>query len=148
MRKLILAAMTAAFAIATPAGAEIFKDYAPSKEVWNVAFVHVKPSKLDEYLLGLRKTWISGCDEQKKVGSAIDCSIFVSETMQNRDFNVMLVIKQPGAGVNDPDQARYEKVQAALKAKLAEDQRDKIVENYDLIRTFFGEQDFRRVEWK
>lgn len=148
MRRLIVAAAAAALSFSAAAPAEIFKDYEPSKEVWNVAFVKVKANKVDDYLMGLKQTWIPSCEEGKKVGATLECSIFVSESIQNRDFNMMLVIKQPSAAVNDPDPARYAKVTAALQARLAKDQQDKIVENYDLIRSFFGDQDFRRVNWK
>lgn len=144
-----VAAFVASLLVATgPVSAEIYKDYEPSREVWNVAFVKVKANKVDDYLMGLKRTWVPSCEEGKKAGVTVECSIFVSETIQNRDFNVMLVIKQPSASVNDPDAARYAKINAALEAKLAEDQRDKIVENYDTIRSFFGDQDFRRVNWK
>lgn len=144
-----IAALVASLLVATsPVSAEIYKDYEPSKEVWNVTFVKVKASKVDDYLMGLKRTWVPNCDEGKKAGVTLECSIFVSESIQNRDFNMMLVIKQPSAAVNDPDAARYAKITAALKAKLAEDQRDKIVENYETMRSFFGDQDFRRVNWK
>jgi hypothetical protein len=144
-----VAALVASLLVATgPVSAEVYKDYEPSKEVWNVAFVKVKANKVDDYLMGLKRTWVAACDEEKKAGVTLECSIFVSQTIQNRDFNMMLVTKQPSAAVNDPDAARYAKINAALEAKLAEDQRDKIVENYDTMRSFFGDQDFRRVNWK
>lgn len=147
MKKIAVLAASMLAAI-SPASAEIYKDYEPSKEVWNVAFVKVKANKVDDYLMGLKQTWIPSCEEGKKAGVTLECSVFVSESIQNRDFNMMLVIKQPSAAVNDPDAARYAKITAALEARLAEAQRDKIVENYETMRSFFGDQDFRRVNWK
>jgi hypothetical protein len=146
--KKIAALVTGLLVATSPVSAEIYKDYEPSKEVWNVAFVKVKANKVDDYLMGLKQTWIPSCEEGKKAGVTLECSVFVSESIQNRDFNVMLVIKQPSAAVNDPDAARYAKITAALEARLAEAQRDKIVENYETMRSFFGDQDFRRVNWK
>lgn len=146
MRFMFFAA--AAMLAAAPANAEIFKDWTPSKEVWNVSYVHVKPAKLDDYLKGLKQTWVGACEEGKKTGDVLDCFIYVSDTMNNRDFNVMLVQKLPSAAVHDPDQARYERVTAALRAKLAQDKRDALVSNYTDWRTIFGEQDFRRVDLK
>jgi hypothetical protein len=37
---------------------------------------------------------------------------------------------------------------SAMRAQLAEDKQDKLVEGYEELRTFFGEQNFRRVEFK
>lgn len=144
-----LAVATLAATFALPAqSAEVWKDYTVSKEVLNVTFVRVKPNKIDDYLGGLQQTWMSGCEIGKSMGTLTGCGIFVSETASNRDFNVILVMKRTSAGVTDPDEARYNKFMAEMRAKLAEDKQDKIVEGYEEIRTFFGEQDFREITFK
>lgn len=148
MLKHALAAAAFVAAVAGPASAEMYKDYTPSKEVWNVTMVKVKPGKIDEYLLGLRQTWVPSCEEQKKVGLVLDCSIMVSTTASNPQFNVMLVIKSPNAAVGDPNAALYEKVTAALRARMAKDAQEKLVSSYEEIRTFEGEQDFREILFK
>ena len=142
-----VAVVTATFAFSAQAF-DVFKDYTVSKEVLNVTFVKVKPNRIDDYLAGLQQTWMSGCEIGKKMGTLTDCGIYVSETASNRDFNVILVMKRPGAGVTDPDEARYNQFMSEMRAKLAEDKQDKIVEGYDEIRNFFGEQDFREVTFK
>lgn len=144
-----IAVAAAAATFAFPAQAfEVWKDYTVSKEVLNVTFVKVKPSRIDDYLAGLKQTWMSGCEIGKKIGNLTGCGIYVSETASNRDFNVILVMKRSSAGVTDPDEARYNQVMAEMRAKLAEDKRDQIVEGYEEIRSFFGEQDFREVTFK
>jgi len=150
MRLTIAAAAAAiAFAFTAPSfSAEVYKDYVPSKEVYGVTFVHVNPNRLDDYLDGLRQTWMSACQAQKKTGTAIECTIYVSETMANRDFNVMLIIKSPNAAMSDPDEARYNAMMADLRKQLAEDKEKKLVEGYDQIRSFFGEQAFRQITFK
>lgn len=148
MQKFMLAAV-AAVAISTPAAAfEVYKDYTPSTEVWNVTYVRVNPNRLDDYLEGLRQTWWSSCEVQKKQGTVLECSIFASETMPNRDFNVMLVIKSPNAAASDPSEKRYNEFMAETRRMLAEDKEKKLVEGYDSLRTFFGEQSFRRLTFK
>lgn len=147
MRKLIAAAAIAA-ASSAPLMAQAFETWVPSKEVWNIAFVKVAPGAFDQYMAGLKQTWVGSCEEQKKLGTVLECSIFASETGNNRDFNVMLVIKQPSSAVNDPDPARAAKLKAALEARLSKDKRDGLVTSYKELRTFFGEQDFRRIELK
>lgn len=125
-----------------------YRDYVPSKEVWNVTFVKVTPNRLDDYLAGLRQTWLGSCEIQKKLGTALDCFVYVSETMAARDFNVMLVLKAPNAAVGDPDEKRYTQLMSELRAKLSEDKEKQLVKGYEEMRSFFGEQQFRRIEFK
>jgi hypothetical protein len=146
-KTLAVAVVAATFACSAQAF-DIWKDYTVSKEVLNVTFVKVKPNRIDDYLAGLKQTWASGCEIGKNMGTLTGCGIYVSETASNRDFNVILVMKRSSAGVTDPDEARYNKVMAEMRAKLAEDKQDQIVESYEEIRSFFGEQDFREVTFK
>ncbi len=143
----IVAASAVVFSASTPA-AEIYKDYVPSKEVYNVTFINVKPNRFDDYLDGLRQTWWSSCEIGKKMGTISDCAIYSSTTAANRDFNLILVIKSPSAAMSDPDEARYNSFMAEWRAKLAKDKQDKLVEGYSEMRSFFGEQDFRQITFK
>jgi hypothetical protein len=144
----VAAAVLLSCSFAASAELTPFKDYVPSKEVWNVTYVRVNPNRLDDYLEGLRQTWLTSCAIQKKQGTALDCFVYVSETMSNRDFNLMLVIKSPSAAAGDPDEQRYNQMMTELRAKLAQDKQKKLVQGYDELRTFFGEQNFRRLEFK
>ena len=127
---------------------EVFKDYVPSTEVYSVSFVRVDPNRLDDYLEGLKQTWMSGCEIGKAQGVTKDCGIYVSTTTRNRDFNVILVTAAPNDASSDPNQKRYEEFMASMRAKLAEDKQKKIVEGYEEMRSFFGEQDFRKITFK
>jgi hypothetical protein len=40
----------------------------PSKAVWNVTMVKVVPNRIDDYLGGLKQSWVSGCEINKKMG--------------------------------------------------------------------------------
>jgi hypothetical protein len=149
MKRLAIAASAAALALAVNAQAfEIYTDYTPSKEVWNVTMVKVNPNRIDDYLEGLKQTWVSGCEIGKKQGTVLDCFVYVSETAANRDFNMMLVTKFPSAAVLDPNAEQFKAFEAAMRAQLEEAKQDKLVEGYEDLRTFFGEQNFRRVEFK
>jgi hypothetical protein len=148
MRKLIFAAAAAFCVNASAASFEVYKDYTPSTEVWNVTFVHVNPNRLDDYLEGLKQTWWSSCEVQKKQGTVLECFIYASESMSNRDFNLMLVIKQPNAAANDPNEKRYQEFTAMTRKMLEEDKQKKLVDGYDQLRSFFGEQTFRRLTFK
>jgi hypothetical protein len=149
MKYLAMAASAAALALAVNAQAyEVYTDYAPSKEVWNVTMVKVNPNRIDDYLEGLEQTWVSGCEISKKQGTVLDCFVYISETAANSDFNMMLVTKFPSAATLDPNAEQFKAFQTAMRAQLAEDKQDKLVEGYEELRTFFGEQNFRRVEFK
>ena len=148
MRRLIAAAAVAAVFTVSANAAEIFKDYTLSKEVLNVTFINVKPNKFDDYLDGLRQTWLPSCEIGKKMGTVVRCGIYGSTTSANRDFNLILVVVAPSAAVSDPDEARYNQFMAEMRAKLAEDKQDQIVEGYSEMRSFFGEQDFREITFK
>jgi hypothetical protein len=148
MRKTMLAVTALAGFTATTGAFEVFKDYTPSTEIWNVTFVRVNPNRLDDYLEGIRQTWWNSCEVQKKQGTISSCEVYASETMSNRDFNLLLVVKSPNSAVRDPSEKRYNEFMAETRKMLAEDKQKKLVEGYDELRTFFGEQDFRRLTFK
>lgn len=148
MRIATTLAVLAACGFVTSAQAEIWKDYAPSKAVWSVTFVKVKPNRIDDYLLGLKQTWKTGCEVSKKMGIIEDCFIYVSETTSGGPFNVMLVQKMPSGEMREPDEARYRKYMEEYRKSLAEAKQKELVEGYEEMRSFFTEADFRRIEWK
>jgi hypothetical protein len=149
MNRLLIAASAAAFAYATVSQAyEVYTDYTPSKEVWNVTMVKVNPNRIEDYLEGLEQTWVSGCEISKKQGTVLDCFVYLSETAASGDFNMLLVTKFPSAASLDPNAEQYKAFMAAMRAQLAEDKQDKLVEGYEELRTFYGEQNFRRIDFK
>jgi hypothetical protein len=93
LRMSLLAAVAVIGVSSTAQSTEIYKDYVPSKAVWNVTMVKVVPNRIDDYLGGLKQSWVSGCEINKKMGVLEDCSIFISESTAGGPFNVMLVQK-------------------------------------------------------
>jgi hypothetical protein len=149
MRKTITAAALAVLASGSAAQAfEVYTDYTISKEVWNVTMVKVNPNRIDDYLEGLKQTWQSGCDIGKKMGTVLDCFIYVSETAANRDFNTMLVMKFPSGASSDPNEAQFKQFQAEMRKQLEEQKQDALVQGYEEFRSFYGEQNFRRIQFK
>ena len=149
MMKVSIAAVAATLALAGSAQAfEAYTDYTPSKEVWNVTMVKVNPNRIDDYLEGLRQTWVPSCEIGKKNGVVVDCFIYLSETAANRDFNMMLVMKLPNGATSDPNADLFKKMQAETRAQLAQDKQDKLVMGYEEFRTFWGEMNFRRIDFK
>jgi len=149
MKKIAMLAALTIFGIsATAQSTEIYKDYVPSKAVWNVTMVKVVPNRIDDYLGGLKQSWVSGCEINKKMGVIEDCSIFVSEASAGGAFNVMLVQKFVSGAMREPDEARYNAFMTEFRKGLEKSKQDALVQGYEEFRSFFGEMDFRRVEWK
>ncbi|MBK7903023.1 MAG: hypothetical protein IPJ97_08825 [Proteobacteria bacterium] len=147
-RMLLLATVATIGVSATEQSTEIYKDYVPSKPVWNVTMVKVVPNRIDDYLGGLKQSWVSGCEISKKMGVLEDCSIFISETSAGGAFNVMLVQKYTSGAMMEPDEARYNKFMADFRKGLEKAKQDELVQGYEEFRSFFGEMNLRRVEWK
>ena len=148
LRMSLLAAVAVIGVSATAQSTEIYKDYVPSKAVWNVTMVQVNPNHIDDYLGGLRQSWMNGCSAGKKAGTLEDCFIYVSETTAAGPFNVMLVQKFTSAAMMEPNEESYNKVMAEVRKNLAEAKEKELVKGYEEYRTFFGEMNFRRIEWK
>jgi len=149
MKRMTIAAAAAAMTLTTSAMAfEAYTDYTPSKEVWNVTMVKVNPNRIDDYLEGIKQTWVPGCEIGKKHGVVVDCFVYLSETAANRDFNMMLVMKLPSGAVSDPDAALFKQIQAETRAQLEKAKQDQIVAGYEELRSFWGEMNFRRIEFK
>jgi hypothetical protein len=148
LRMSLLAAVAVIGVSATAQSTEIYKDYVPSKAVWNVTMVKVVPNRIDDYLGGLKQSWVSGCEINKKMGVIEDCSIFISETSAGGAFNVMLVQKFTSGAMMEPDEARYNKFMGEFRKGLEKAKQDELVQGYEEFRSFFGEMNLRRVEWK
>ena len=149
-RSVVAAATAALFLALTTSGEGLkpFKDYVMSKEIYNVTLVKVKPNHIDDYLAGIKQTFAGGCNVGKKLGEVLDCTILVSTTPGNPDYNVLLMTRAASAALSDPDEARFNKVEAETRKQLAEDKERQLIEGYEELRTLVGDQDFRRVDFK
>ena len=148
MKRIVIAASAAALTLAVSAQAyEIYTDYAPSRErSRDVAMVNVNPNRIDDYLEGLEQTWVSGWKSAEQM-TMLDCAIYVSsDTTQPR-----LAERHARDEVSERRDAGsgcriFKKFQAEMRD--FQDKQDKLVEGYDQMRTFFGEQTFRKIEFK
>lgn len=143
-----MAAAVSLLAFSGTAHAEIFKDYAPSKAVTNVTLVKVNPNRVDDYLDGLKQTWQPSCDIQKKMGDVLDCGIYLNEAKSAGPFNMILTMTFRDSAAQEPNEAKYKALEAELRKSLEDAKQKSIVKSYEDFRTFWGEGDYRRVEWK
>ena len=68
MKKSLLTLLVLPFFIS----AEPWVDYELSEEVIEMTVVTVKPNMKDDYLMGIKKTWVDSCKIQKDLGHIID----------------------------------------------------------------------------
>lgn len=135
------------FAGIASADLEPWTDYEVSPGVSNVTTIKVDSNMIDQYLEGLRNTWVPANKVAIELGQIKDYGIYVSEMPNGGDFNVILVVRYESVADLQPVKAEYE---AFMKAwgKENQEKSDKIVLTYPDIRTITGEYLFREVTMK
>lgn len=145
--KTLCASLAAAtLAVAAPAAAqlEVYKDYQPSDEVIELTFVKVDEGQFDNYLEGLKTTWIAANEMQKKLGYISSYGIYGVPYGEN-EFNMVLRVTFPSTEMLAPSKARYMKFMEEYgKANL--DQSNKtVLELYNKIRKIQGTYMLREI---
>ena len=60
--------------------AEIWVDYEPAEQVTEMTVVKVKANMLDDYLMGIKRTWVDSCEIQKELGHIVGCAVYTANT--------------------------------------------------------------------
>ena len=76
---LISALLLTFFAQSALAQLEPFTDYDTSKELWNITTVKVDPNMSDDYLEGLKETWVASNKVAMELGQIESFHIFRSQ---------------------------------------------------------------------
>jgi hypothetical protein len=139
--KILLAAgaCALAFACTTPAFAKQWVDYTPQKGYWQVTTVAVEPNKIDDYLTGLKATWVPGEEIAKKQGLIDDYEVMVKLDAMDGKGNVMMAVHHTSFASLDPNKARDQSMEKAMEAVVPKDKSDAAVAGYDKYRHFVGE---------
>jgi hypothetical protein len=108
MRYLLAIGLTVA--LSAPAAAQLkpYEDYTVSDSVSNVSTIKVSENMVDDYLQGIRQTWVASNEVAKKLGQLQDYHVFVSDLPNSGEFNVMLVATFANTSDLGPNKARYE----------------------------------------
>jgi len=108
MKSLISACIAGAFALGFvgAASAEEWVDYTPMKGVWIKTMIHVEPSRIDDYLVGLKKTWVPSEEVLKKKGLIDNYRVQVSVNSNTTGPNVVLIEHYVSMAALDPDRER------------------------------------------
>jgi len=146
--KLLLTALLLAF-VSHSALAQLdpWTDYDVSKELWNITMVKVKPNMSDDYLEGLKETWVASNKVAMELGQIENFHIFRSEVGASGDANLILVVKFTDSSQLEPNKAEYDRFMKAW-GEANEDRTREITKNYPAMREITGEYLVREITIK
>jgi hypothetical protein len=126
---------------------EPWTDYEVSDAMWNITLVKVDPNMGDDYLEGLRDTWVAANKVAKELGQIEDYAIYRSQLPQSGDVNLFLVVKYANSDQLDPNKEEYDKFMQAW-GEANRDKTREITKNYPAMREITGEYMVRKVDIK
>jgi hypothetical protein len=145
--KPLIFTLLALFASSALAQLEVYKDYDIGKKVYSMTTVKVAPNMMDDYLEGLRETWVTSNEVGKKLGQLEDYAIYQSQVGASGDFNLVLVITYASSADLEPNEAAYKAFMKAWGDKMQEKTRE-ISKNYPAMREITGEYRLREITMK
>ena len=113
--------------------AEPWVDYELSEEVIEMTVVTVKPGMKDDYLMGIKKTWVDACKIQKELGHIIGCGVYTANTA-GTDPNVFLTIRYENLAAMGPNKEKYNEFTEAWRKKISDSEQEGIASSYDDMR--------------
>ncbi len=144
---LIIALLFTFFAQSALAQLEPFEDYDISDELWNITFIKVDPNMGDDYLEGLKETWVAANKVAVELGQIEDFHIFRSELEQSGDVNLFLVTKFANSAQLEPNKEEYAKFMKAW-GDANEERTREITKDYPGMRKITGEYLVREITVK
>ena len=143
MKKFIIGFLALPFFII----AEPFVDYDYSEQVTEMTVITVKPNLIDDYLMGIKKTWVDSCELQKELGHIVGCSVYTAETA-GTDPNVFLTITYENLAAMGPNKERYEEFVEAWRKKISESDQEAIAGGYGDMREIVDLVVLRKINFK
>jgi len=146
--KLLITALLFSF-ISTTAMAQLepWTDYDVSDQLWNITTVKVDPNMEDDYLEGIRDTWVASNKLAKELGQIEDFHIYRSQVSESGDANLFLVVKYANSDQLDPNRQEYDKFMKAWGEANVSKSRE-ITKNYPAMRKITGEYLVREITIK
>ena len=127
--------------------AEPFVDYDYSEQVTEMTVITVKPNLIDDYLMGIKRTWVDSCEVQKELGHIVGCSVYTAETA-GTDPNVFLTITYENLAAMGPNKERYQEFVTAWRKKISESDQQEIAGGYGDMREIVDLVVLRKVNFK
>jgi hypothetical protein len=147
LKLLFIALAFCFFSTSAMAQLEPWEDYEVSDALWNITLVKVHPNMGDDYLEGLRDSWVAANRVAKELGQIDDFFIYRSELPESGDVNLFLVVRFANSDQLDPNKEQY----AAFMKAWGEANQNKsreITKNYPSMRDITGEYLVRRIDIK
>ncbi len=127
--------------------AEPWVDYELSDEVVEMTVVTVKPNMKDDYLMGIKKTWVDSCNIQKELGHILGCAVFTANTA-GTDPNVFLTIRYENLAAMGPNKEKYNEFMEAWRKKISESDQESIAGGYGDMREIVDLVVLQEVKFK
>ena len=141
-----LAAGIAAFAVSTTS-ADPYKDYTPTKGVWQVTTVKVDPNHIDDYLVGLKRALVPSMESAKRHGVIDDYFVMVNANDADDSGNVLIGQHYVSFAAMDPDRTRDMQMQKEALALMSKEEGNKLTNGFDKYRTFLNTQMWTRIDF-
>ena len=109
--------------------------------------IKVKPNMLDDYLMGIKSTWVDSCEIQKELGHIVSCAVYTASTA-GTDPNVFLTITYENLAAMGPDKEKYEEFVEAWRKKISEEEQSEIAGGYGDMREIVDLVVLRKVNFK
>lgn len=144
-----IAGLVLAFGVSATAHAQLepFTDYDIDQRVSQVTLVKVDNNMMDDYLEGLRDTWVAANAVAKELGHIEDYAIYASDLQASGDFNLMLVVSFKTTADLAPSKQRYDAFMAAWGEDRVQRNRE-ISKDYPSMRSISGEYQVRKITIK
>lgn len=124
------------------------RDYTTADALSSVTTVKVDANMIEQYLEGLKQTWVTGNQVAMELGQIDSWDIYVSELPESGAFNVMLVVRFKDLAQYEKGRKEFAAFDEALTKKISEEKREGITKTYPGMRTIVGEYLLRKVELK
>jgi hypothetical protein len=136
----------AGLGMAGAAAAEPWVDWTPQKGATEVITLKVDPNHIDDYLTGLKKTWVVG-QEMAKAHGVIDSYDVVVKLNGQGGANVALITHYPSLANLDPDKARDLALRDEGRKALSDADARKMIDGYDKYREFVSDDIWTSVQY-
>ena len=119
--------------------AEPYVDYTPHKGAWHVTTIKVDPNHIDDYVTGLKKSWVTSEEIAKKHGLIDSYQIMIKLNASDGQGNVLLIEHYPSLAALEPDQTRDQTIQKENYAAVPKTEGQQMVAGYDKYRVFVAD---------
>jgi hypothetical protein len=144
---IMAAALAAGVLLAGSSIAEPWTDYTPHKGVWHVQTIKVDPNHIDDYLVGLKKTWAPGEEVSKKHGLIDSYQVMVKMNPADGGGNIVLIEHYPDMSTFEPNKERDMMLQKEVMAIMSKEKMDYQVREYEKYRAFVSDEYWNDVEF-